>query len=63
MSARTKGTADMAQFITVEPHWPGMRAWVLHVYKTDPDKAREIASHMGCEAPGLPEEEEQHVEA
>ncbi|OPZ65188.1 MAG: hypothetical protein BWY85_00726 [Firmicutes bacterium ADurb.Bin506] len=48
--------------ITVEPHWPGMRRWVLAMYQTDPDKAREIAAQMGCEAPELPEEE-QRVEA
>lgn len=39
------------QTIDITPNWAGMRAWVLHVAKTDPMLARKIASEMGREAP------------
>ena len=45
----------MTKTITIEPSWPAMRRWVLHVYRTDPARAIEIAEAMGCEAPELPE--------
>lgn len=42
--------------INITPNWEGMRKWVLHVYESDPETAREIAKAMGCEAPDLPDE-------
>lgn len=41
--------------INITPNWEHMRKWVLHVCKTDPDTARNIAEAMGCEAPELPD--------
>lgn len=41
----------MAESITLEPNWDGMRAWVRHVYRTDPVTAMKIAAEMGPEAP------------
>lgn len=37
--------------INVEPNWDNMRAWVLNMAQTDPQKAQEIAQAMGREAP------------
>lgn len=42
------------QYITVEPHWPGVRRYVREVFRTDPDAARRMAAAMGSEAPALP---------
>lgn len=44
--------------ISLEPNWEGMRKWVLHVHRTDPELARRIAMDMGREAPELPDETE-----
>jgi hypothetical protein len=40
----------MTETITLEPHWPGMRAYVKHVARTDPETARLIGESMGREA-------------
>lgn len=45
---------DRMTVINLEPNWDGVRAWVLHVHKTDPMLARKLASEMGREAPELP---------
>lgn len=37
--------------VNLEPNWEGMRAWVLNMAQTDPQKAQEIAREMGNEAP------------
>ena len=39
--------------ITFEMNWDGMRRWVRHVARTDPEVAQEIAEAMGDEAPDL----------
>lgn len=41
--------------INLEPDWDGMRHWVQHVHKTDPETAIRIAMQMGREAPELPD--------
>lgn len=42
------------QTINIEPNWSGMRRWIAHVFKTDPELARKLNSEMGCERAGLP---------
>lgn len=41
--------------IDVTPNWPGMRAWIKYVAKTDAAAAYKINEAMGCEA--VPDEE------
>lgn len=43
--------------VTLTPNWEGLRAFVRHVFRTDPKAARAIAAEMGCEAPDLPQED------
>ena len=45
---------DNVKSVECPPDWDGMRRWVLAMYETDPDKAKEIAEGMGSEAPEFP---------
>lgn len=47
-------SGEGVEYITLEPDWEGMRAYVLHMYKTDPDAARKLNDAMGREAATLP---------
>lgn len=40
--------------VNIEPHWESLRRYVLAMFETEPEVAREIAEAMGCEAPELP---------
>lgn len=42
--------------INLEPNWEGVRRFVLSIYQIDPQRARDIAAEMGCEAPTFPDE-------
>jgi hypothetical protein len=48
-----KGESKVAnpESINLEPNWDGVRAFLLNLAQTDPDKAQEIAATMGSEAP------------
>lgn len=41
----------MARTVTVEPHWPSVRAYVRELAKTDRAAALRVAAAMGSEAP------------
>lgn len=40
--------------VTLEPHWPNVRRYVVAVHRSDPAHAQDIAATLGCEAPNLP---------
>lgn len=42
------------KYVTVEPNWDNLRRWVLALYLTDPERAKNIAATMGSEAPEFP---------
>lgn len=48
----------MPKTIDITPNWDGLRRWVRHVFRTDPDLARRIARDMGSEAPDFSDLEE-----
>lgn len=50
----TLRNAEPVETVDVTPHWPGLRAYVRNVYRTDRRAAERIAAEMGCEAPTLP---------
>lgn len=45
---------DNVKTIECPPDYEGMRRWLLAMYKTDPEKAKDIAETMGSEAPKFP---------
>jgi hypothetical protein len=45
-------TAETVHTVSIEPHWPGVRAWIVNAYLTgDEEYANNVVAAMGCEAP------------